>query len=634
METFDRWRPEPNSHHGTREVLVMLSSWVELDEARIAFTKAAMGSRSMSVDWPAVRNWLNEAGATTADAQSVRLHRSRTGLTGTSAERIAASKALLDYWMLCPSAEYLADAVRWAIIGEEWEALGNIWMHHLVAGAAWRDPVVVELLAGVPADARAAAPILSVAWAHCQAELAGRSSRAAELRRHLISDATELHSNWRRAPTVECAVQAATLWMLVQRVAPGSVPGVALDAAGATQAAVVELIERRRAASWPPSRVTEATFWAASAHVSLSRGDYARTMREADYALALSSQVGAMIAVGTGALARELTGWADRLPEQRELDAWISAECPLDLIGPDLTSGRLAAAMGSLRELDREGCVRQLEAIGSLSAGSSRWTVLAWVTALKAALWDDPGEALRRLDAEAARHSMASVEAHERLGAALLRRARSELLGHLGARVAAVKAAERIEGELRWVAHARALLWAGDLESAGRVAEEGLFDPATSHIDRLVLRVTQAAVAALGSRVPGEREPRIAEVVQECLDRRTLLPIAMLPRPAADALVRAFLSSNPVLDPAASELLGRLADLDADAGVFVAQVHLTRRERSLLPLLAGDDAVPDIAAKLHLSPHTVRKQVVALRQKYGARSRSELVRLAREAGDL
>jgi DNA-binding CsgD family transcriptional regulator len=631
---FSPHRRWPGEVDHTNEVLAMLASWTELDEARIAFTKAAVGPRGSAVDWAAVRRWLDEAGVTPeAGARTVPLGRAWRGSSATSTDKIAASKALLEYWMLCPCSEFIADVVRWSVICEEWESLSAIWMRYLIPSGGWRDPDIVELLAGLPADGRATAPMLSVAWAHARAELSGRASRASEVRRNLISDATELHANWRQAASVEAAVQAGTLWMLLQRIAPGSAPDGGLAAASATQASVAELIERQRNAGWPPSRATEAIFRAASAHAALALGDYSRTISEADYCLALSHPAGSMIAGGTGALARELAGWVESIPERGEPGGTLD-DCPVDLVGPDLTAGRLAAALAALRELDRDGCRRHLADIGTLSTGASRWTVLAWVTALEAAIWGDPAEALRRLDAEATRHSMVSVEARERLGAAMLGRARADLLAQLGARSAAVKSAERIEGSLRWVAHARALLWAGDLEASGRVAEEGQFDPATSHIDRLVLRVIHAAVLALTSYVPGEREPRIAEVVGECLERRTLLPIALLPKPAVDALIRGFLATDPGLDQEERILLSRLEGLDSGAGAFVTQVRLTRRERSLLPMLAGDEAVPEIAARLHLSPHTVRKQVVTLRQKYAARNRSELVRLAREAGDL
>lgn len=48
----------------------------------------------------------------------------------------------------------------------------------------------------------------------------------------------------------------------------------------------------------------------------------------------------------------------------------------------------------------------------------------------------------------------------------------------------------------------------------------------------------------------------------------------------------------------------------------------------LLPLLATTASVPEIARRLHVSVHTVRKQVATLREKFQAPTRAELVRKA------
>ncbi|HEY3408658.1 MAG TPA: helix-turn-helix transcriptional regulator, partial [Propionicimonas sp.] len=56
--------------------------------------------------------------------------------------------------------------------------------------------------------------------------------------------------------------------------------------------------------------------------------------------------------------------------------------------------------------------------------------------------------------------------------------------------------------------------------------------------------------------------------------------------------------------------------------------HLTDRETVLLPLLATNKTVPEIAKQLHVSVHTVRKQVATLREKFQAPNRAELVRKA------
>lgn len=49
-------------------------------------------------------------------------------------------------------------------------------------------------------------------------------------------------------------------------------------------------------------------------------------------------------------------------------------------------------------------------------------------------------------------------------------------------------------------------------------------------------------------------------------------------------------------------------------------------------MLATSDPVPVIARKLSVSPNTIRKQVVTLREKFGAPTRGEMIRRARTAG--
>lgn len=55
------------------------------------------------------------------------------------------------------------------------------------------------------------------------------------------------------------------------------------------------------------------------------------------------------------------------------------------------------------------------------------------------------------------------------------------------------------------------------------------------------------------------------------------------------------------------------AALDADGELIP---HLTEREREVLALYASGDTARDIAAELHLSPETIRKHVMKIKQKY------------------
>jgi LuxR family maltose regulon positive regulatory protein len=57
---------------------------------------------------------------------------------------------------------------------------------------------------------------------------------------------------------------------------------------------------------------------------------------------------------------------------------------------------------------------------------------------------------------------------------------------------------------------------------------------------------------------------------------------------------------------------------------------LTDAEFRLLPWLSTHMSVPEIAKRLHLSPHTIRAEVRSIYRKLDARSRSEAVARARE----
>jgi two-component system, NarL family, response regulator DesR len=57
-----------------------------------------------------------------------------------------------------------------------------------------------------------------------------------------------------------------------------------------------------------------------------------------------------------------------------------------------------------------------------------------------------------------------------------------------------------------------------------------------------------------------------------------------------------------------------------------------RAAMTALTASAGHDAIADIAARLHLSPGTVRNHVSGAIQKLGARNRAEAVQLAQQKG--
>jgi two-component system, NarL family, response regulator DesR len=93
--------------------------------------------------------------------------------------------------------------------------------------------------------------------------------------------------------------------------------------------------------------------------------------------------------------------------------------------------------------------------------------------------------------------------------------------------------------------------------------------------------------------------------------------------PAADlaAAIRRVADGQRVVDPSL-----------AAAALAVGDSPLTEREAEVLVAAAGHDAIADIAARLHLSPGTVRNHLSAAIQKLGARNRAEAVEIAQQKG--
>jgi two-component system response regulator DesR len=66
--------------------------------------------------------------------------------------------------------------------------------------------------------------------------------------------------------------------------------------------------------------------------------------------------------------------------------------------------------------------------------------------------------------------------------------------------------------------------------------------------------------------------------------------------------------------------------------VDVDAIPLSSREREVLDLIAGGSTNREIAAALHLSPHTIKEHTSSLYRKLGARNRAEAVQRARRLG--
>jgi two-component system response regulator DesR len=63
-----------------------------------------------------------------------------------------------------------------------------------------------------------------------------------------------------------------------------------------------------------------------------------------------------------------------------------------------------------------------------------------------------------------------------------------------------------------------------------------------------------------------------------------------------------------------------------------AAASLSPREREVLDLIARGSTNREIAAALHLSPHTIHEHTSTLYRKLGARNRADAVQRAHRAG--
>ncbi|MER7695089.1 MULTISPECIES: response regulator transcription factor [unclassified Streptomyces] len=88
-----------------------------------------------------------------------------------------------------------------------------------------------------------------------------------------------------------------------------------------------------------------------------------------------------------------------------------------------------------------------------------------------------------------------------------------------------------------------------------------------------------------------------------------------------------------------SEVMHKLADggrhIDESLAfslLQVADMPLSPRELSVLSMAEGGDTAAGIAARLHLTPGTVRNYLAAAIRKSGARNRLDAIRRAKEAG--
>ena len=126
-----------------------------------------------------------------------------------------------------------------------------------------------------------------------------------------------------------------------------------------------------------------------------------------------------------------------------------------------------------------------------------------------------------------------------------------------------------------------------------------------------------------------------------CEEAGTLVPFAALPSQVRTYLIteherhhhraNAHHRGNDCFVTSASAR-GAFDGLRESSIASSSLVRLTRREEVLLPLLATSATVQEIANQQFVSVNTVRKQVVALREKLGAATRGDLIKRAYQLG--
>ena len=548
----------------------------------------------------------------------------------------ATRAALVEAWATEPDPNVVSEIAQWSRRLQRWDVMEQVWLllgEH--TGELSEEALVV--LRDLPVEARRARPILTWASGAAGSVLADTPRKEAEgVLQRLLLDSALLHADWSVREDTDEAVSAGTFRMIGERRLPSTRVGQSLDAAWRTKQDIDAFIDARSRAGRGPGRTPQAIFRAFSARLALFRMDSSGAINEARWAMILADwDPVSVIAAGVEALATSIS---------TEDGPAHYSEPPIGRIDDDLGvrglrgQGQvfeiLADANESVRRLDRDDVDRCLALVSPETAAlAGAWSVRASLAGWRAALWGDPEAGVNALSAGISRMSVIGREQDEPLGRAILGRIRVILLTKAGAFAAALRAAEPLPEGLRLLSQARIHLWSGQYRQATRLADAGPYQPGLEMSERYRLATVRATAALLdGDSDESMRFDAIREV-RRLLGVGSFVHLALLPKVARDALID-LCRSEVESEPHFRLLLERLAQLNDAGDGGVRPLHLTEREAVLLPLLATDESVPEIARRLMVSVNTVRKQVVTLREKFGADTRAELVRRARTYGAL
>lgn len=616
-----------------------LMLWPVLDEHRYACTQRCVGE-SRGGDWASFCASAEDATLVEAGSEP------RTvvfrpewapvlelGLQAFGGREVL-RKRLVDGWS--PDLEPLAapDVLLWACQLHRWRVAEEAWIqlnaHQKAPGSE-----LLRTLIDLPLEARVERPVLTWATNAAAATLAAQSG-GEPIPAGLMLDAAMLHANWSTREDTDTAIDAGTLRMLGQRRQPSTHPVAALDAAWRTKVEIDAFIDSRSREGRAPSRRTQAFFRVFSAQLALFRANPADAIIEARWAeiLADVEQVRVM-ARGVAAFALSISiGNAPEGAIGQGLEEVTDPFGVRGIRGMGQAFGILASGNRALRRLDRAGVEQALAAVSSGDAAfAGIWAVRAGLEAFRDGFWGNLGEGIDRLTAEIAHRSRLGREQDELLGAAIIGRARAILLTKSGAFGAAARSIDGMPPGLKALPQARIHLWAGQFDRAIAVADAAAYDEGHALGDRHLLLIVKAAAALLSKSSAAELRAAALKELAHLIRTENFVPIGVLPKLARDAILDLC---RPELggEPSFALLLQRLAELNDAGDRGIRPLRLTEREQVLLPMLATDLPVPEIARRLQVSVNTVRKQVVTLREKFTAESRAELIRKARAYGAL
>ncbi len=615
-----------------------LALWPVLDEARFTLTLRCLGERGVA-DWErftsqAVTSGLFRPGprAGTLVSGPEWAAALEAGVDG-SGGRESLRARLVDCWSRDTDAGVVDDILVWARDLGRWDVVEEAW----VALNVHSELLTADLLAvirGLPVEARLARPMLTWACGAAEASLLAQGLADAELMPSAIMlDGAILHANWSTRTETDIAVNAGTVRMLAERRQPATRPGQALEAAWQTKVELEAFIDARSRAGHAPSRRAQALFRVMSAQLALFRANPLDAISEARWAVILADvEPMRELARGVEAVALSVSMGDAAAPKVALVGGITDPLGVRGMRGLGEALSILAQGNQALRRLDRAAVERSLAQLSPQDAAfGGIWALRASVEAFRDGLWGQLGDGMQNLSAEIARRSGVTREQEEPLGAAVLGRARILLLTKSGAFSAATASIQQMPEELRLLPQARIHLWAGKFDQAIRVADAGAYDEGRGLVDRHLLLIVKAAASLLARRSDADLRASAIKELRHLVATENFVPVAVLPKPARDAIIE--LCAPEVSDePNFPILLGRLAELNDGGDRGVRPLHLTERELVLMPLLATDEAVPEIARRLQVSVNTVRKQVVTLREKFGAESRAELIRKARAYG--